>query len=179
MIDGLARRQWAAMVLFVLIALVLVLVRLLPLWPGRIVWPGPDILLCVTLVWVLRRPDQVPVLLIAAVFLIEGFITLRPLGLWAAVVVIGTEAARRREYRWREAPFLVEWLRVSTLILMMLIGNRMLEAAFFVPPEMSPRPPLGQTLLQFIATVATYPVVAMLARYLLGMRRAPHTGMDS
>jgi len=42
-------------------------VRILPLStePGSV--PGPDVVLCLTFAWVLRRPEYVPALLIAAV----------------------------------------------------------------------------------------------------------------
>ena len=39
---------------------------------------------------------------------------------------------------------------------------------------MLPVPALGQVLLQVIATVATYPLVVLAARWLIGLRRASH-----
>ena len=82
------------------------------------------------------------------------------------------QAARLREQRWREQPFLLEWLRVGTLVLGMMMADRLLQAAFFVPDAMSPRPPLGQALLHVIATVAAYPLVVLAARVVAGLRRA-------
>jgi rod shape-determining protein MreD len=117
------------------------------------------------MVWVLRRPEQVPVLTIGLIFLIEDIILLRPIGLWAAVMVIGTEAARKREAGWRELPFMVEWLRVAILMAMMMAGYRFLMAMFFLP-----LPPLGQVILQYIATIAAYPLVAGLAGWLSACR---------
>lgn len=89
MIDPARRRQMTGMTVYVVVAFAILFVRLLPLSPGRVAMPGPDVLLCLTIAWVLRRPEQVPVLVIAAVFLIEGLLMLRPPGLWAAVVVVG------------------------------------------------------------------------------------------
>ena len=148
-----------------LMLLILVL-RLLPIHPGRPVWPGPDLMLALSFAWVLRRPDQVPVLLIAAAFLVEGVLTLRPFGLWAAIVVMGTEAARLREARWREAPFMVEWLRVSLLMAGMMLGYRVVMALFLLPVAAS-----GQIMLQWLASVAVYPLIA-LGGHLFGLRRA-------
>lgn len=172
MIDPARRRQMTGMTVYVVVALAILFVRLLPLSPGRVAMPGPDVLLCLTIAWVLRRPEQVPVLVIAAVFLIEGLLMLRPPGLWAAVVVVGSEAARLREQRWREQPFLLEWLRVGTLVLGMMMADRLVQAAFFVTDAAAPRPPLGQALLHVIATVAAYPLVVVAARWLLGLRPA-------
>ncbi|WP_136650169.1 rod shape-determining protein MreD [Paracoccus aeridis] len=172
MIDPYRRGQLTGMTIYVILGLAILFTRLLPLSPGRVAMPGPDVLLCLTLAWVARRPDQVPVLVIAAMFMVESLLTLRPPGLWPAIVVVGTETARLREQRWREQPFLLEWLRVGTLVLGMMMADRLLQAAFFVPDAMSPRPPLGQALLHVIATVAAYPLVVLAARVVAGLRRA-------
>lgn len=168
MIEAMRRQRLLGHVLFVALFLAILFSRLLPLNPGRAIWPGPDLVLCLTLAWMLRRPDQAPVLVIAALFMIEDIVLLRPPGLWTALVVLGSEAARTRESRWRELPFMVEWLRVATLVAMMMLANRFALALFFVP-----LPPLGQVIMQFIATVAAYPLVAGLLRWPLGLRRAP------
>lgn len=166
MIDPLQRRQLAGMALFALIALALLLVRLLPINPGVIHWPGPDLTLCLTFVWLLRRPEQLPVTLIAAVFLVEDIVLMRPPGLWTAIVILGTEAARVREPRWREHPFMVEWGRVVVLFAVMILANRFIQAVAFVQ-----LPSFGQVFMQFAATGLAYPFVALATRRLLGLRR--------
>ncbi|MFC3568934.1 rod shape-determining protein MreD [Paracoccus sp. TOH] len=166
MIEPARRQRFLGQALFVILFLAILFWRLLPLAPGRIGWPGPDLALCLVLVWVLRRPEQVPVLTIALLFLIEDILLLRPIGLFAAVAVMGTEAARNREQHWRELPFMVEWLRVTMLLALMMVANRFLLAIFFLP-----LPPLGQVLLQFIATTGAYPLVAGLAGWLFGLPR--------
>ncbi|RCW83401.1 rod shape-determining protein MreD [Paracoccus lutimaris] len=166
MIEPLRRQRMLGQALFVLLFLAILFWRLVPMAPGRVFWPGPDLSLCLAMVWVLRRPDQVPVLTIGLIFLIEDIILLRPIGLWAAVMVIGTEAARKREAGWRELPFMVEWLRVAILMAVMMAGYRFPMAVFFLP-----LPPLGQVILQYIATIAAYPLVAGLAGWLFGLPR--------
>ncbi len=168
MSDSARRQRHLGQALFVLLFLTILFLRLLPLNPGRVIWPGPDLALCLCIGWLLRRPEQAPVLAIAILFLIEDIMLLRPLGLWAAIVVMSSEAARRREHRWRELPFMVEWLRVATLVSMMMLANRFVLAMFLLP-----LPPLGQVVLQAIATVAAYPLVVGLMRWPLGLRRAP------
>lgn len=166
MIEPARRRRLAGQILFVLLFLAILFLRMIPLNPGRVIWPGPDLALCLCLAWVLRRPKQAPVLVIALLFLLEDIMLWRPLGLWAAIVVIATEAARRREQSWRELPFMVEWVRVAMLMAAMMLAYRFALSLFFLP-----RPPLGQTILQFIATTATYPVVVGLMLWPLGLRR--------
>ncbi|MDS9468342.1 rod shape-determining protein MreD [Paracoccus sp. MBLB3053] len=166
MIETARRKRLAGRGLFIVLFLAILFLRLMPLNPGQVVWPGPDISLCLTLAWVLRRPDHAPVLIIALLFLIEDIMLFRPLGLWTAIVVMGSEAARSRELRWRELPFMVEWLRVAMLMAMLMLGYRIVLAVFFLP-----MPPLGQVILQFIATTAAYPIVVGLLRWPLGLRR--------
>ncbi|MGZ3217651.1 rod shape-determining protein MreD [Paracoccus sp. T5] len=156
-------------ILFLGLAMLLLFIRLLPLSEGIMGWPGPDLGLALILAWVLRRPDQLAVPVILLAVLIEDVLLLRPLGLWTAVVLIGSEAARAREPRWRDQPFMVEWLRVAMLIGLMMLGYRIVQVLFVVPVAA-----LGQVILQYLATVAAYPVVVFGARWLIGLRRIGH-----
>lgn len=167
MIESARRQRLAGQALFVMLFLGVLFWRLLPLAPGRVAWPGPDLTLALALIWMLRRPEQLPVLTVALLFLIEDIILMRPIGLGAAIAVIGTEAARKREQRWRQLPFMVEWLRVAMLVALMMLANRFLLTMFFLP-----LPSLGQAILQYIATVAAYPLVAGFGAWLLGLRRS-------
>ncbi|WP_304619754.1 rod shape-determining protein MreD [Paracoccus sediminilitoris] len=151
---------------FLLSAAVLLFIRLLPLKGGIMGWPGPDMTLALILAWVLRRPDRLSAPVIVIAVLIEDILLMRPLGLWTAFVLMGSEAARLREHRWRDQPFMVEWVRVTTLIGLMMLGNRLVQILFVLPV-----PALGQVILQFLATVLAYPLVIFAARWLLGLRR--------
>ena len=170
-------RQLLGQTLYVLAALLLVAGALLPLSPGRIAWPGPDLLAALTLAWVLRRPEQVPVLVVAGVMLAADILLFRPLGLGAAIAVVATEVARHHQHRWRAQGFLVEWMRVAILMGMMVLAERVIRTLFLVPATLAPLPPLGQDMLRLIATVGAYPlVVAVLAT--LGLRRAAPSALD-
>ncbi|KGJ06142.1 rod shape-determining protein MreD [Paracoccus halophilus] len=166
MIEQVRRQRSLGTALFLALFLAILFWRLVPLMPGRVVWPGPDLALCLTLIWVLRRPRQLPVLAIGLAFLVEDLLLMRPVGLWAALMVLGSEAARKREAAWRELPFMVEWLRVAILIAMLMAANRFVQVLFFLPV-----PSLGQVILQYIATIAAYPVISGLAGWLLNLPR--------
>lgn len=159
--------------LYVFCFLVFLFLRILPLNIGFMGWPGPDLVLCLTFAWVLRRPERLPALLIALMFLIEDILLMRPIGLWAAIVLVGTEAARLREVRWRDQPFMVEWVRVGLLIGAMMLGYRVVQILFLLPV-----PGLGQVILQFIATLAAYPLVVAMAHWLFGLRRVSPAEAD-
>jgi penicillin-binding protein 2 len=118
------RVLWAALIMTAMVAL------LLPLHPGPGRFPPPDILLLITIAWVLRRPDYVPVGLIAAAFLMADFLFMRPPGLWAALVVLATEYLRAREAGWRDLPFLLEWAIVGAVLGAMTLAHAIAGGVF-------------------------------------------------
>ena len=148
------QRQLLGQTSYLLAALTVILAALLPLAPGRIAWPGPDLLTAGTLAWVLRRPEQVPVLTVALVTLAADILLFRPLGLGALIAVVATEVARRQQHRWRAQGFLFEWLRVAILVALMVLAERVIRTLFLVPVTLAPLPPLGSEVLRLIATIA-------------------------
>lgn len=168
---NLRRNLWR--LAFVGLAALIAFGRLLPFTGGQGSLPGPDLLLALAAAWVLRRPDYAPVALIAAVMLVADFLFMRPPGLWAAVVVLGTEVLRTREAGWRDLPFLVEWALVSMVFTAMWVANAAILAIFLVE-----QPPLGLTLLQLILTMLAYPVAVALTVFVFGLRRAAPGEVD-
>ena len=181
MIDGATRSIWLHRVLFVALALFLIFLRLLPLggmapgacgeaddgcrfwlWLSRV--PGPDLLLCIVFAWTMRRPEYLPVLLVAVVVLLEDMVLLRPPGLWTALVVVGSEFVRGRVALTRELSFSVEWLLVSALMVAMLLVYRMAFALVLLP-----QPPFGFALIQILWSILCYPVVVVLSRFVLDL----------
>lgn len=173
MIHGARHQLLTDTILFVLCMGMLVFVRLLPLSAGLTGWPGPDLGLCLTFAWVLRRPDGLAAGAIIAVYLVEDIVLLRPLGLLTIFTLLATEAARVREPRWRDQPFMIEWLRVAILIGAMMLGYRVVHVLFLLPV-----PALGQVILQYLATAAAYPVTVFAARWIVGLRRATPVEAD-
>ncbi|MGL4311531.1 MAG: rod shape-determining protein MreD, partial [Paracoccaceae bacterium] len=167
---------------YMLIAALLLFARLLPLntvppdWPSPspLDWPGPDLLLCLTCAWMLRRPDYVPALLIVVVFLVEDMFSLRPPGLWPAIVVIGTEFLRSREGQYRDMPLTVEWAVVAGAMLAMMLANHLALAIFLVP-----QPATGFSVVQMLATMVAYPLVALFSRHVAGVQRPSPAEIDA
>lgn len=168
--EGANRAIWLHRALFVAIAALLLFLRLLPLEREAGALPGPDILLCLTFAWTMRRPDYLPVLLIAAVVLVEDLVLMRPPGLWTALVLMGSEFLRKRSGMTRELGFVAEWLLVSVLMLALLLGYRTAFALVLLP-----QPGFGFALVQVIWSILCYPVVVALSRYLLDLYK-PATG---
>ncbi|SHL76088.1 rod shape-determining protein MreD [Paracoccus solventivorans] len=170
MLSPARQRQLAGQSLYVALALALIVAALLPLAPGRIGVPGPDLLTAMTLAWVVRRPAQVPAPTIGAVALLADILLFRPPGLGAAITVVAAETLRRSAHRGRTQGFIVEWLRAAALMALMVLAERTLRTLFLIPPTLAPLPPLGQDILRLIATVGAYPLVVAVL-HPLGLRR--------
>lgn len=164
---------WGMRALFVLIALVILFFHLLPLDPTPKRWAGPDILTAVVFAWAVRRPDYVPILLVAAVMLLADFMLQRPPGLWSVLVVCAAEWIKSRERRQRETTFALEWMTFAgTLLLITVIYRFVLTVLILAPGTLS------LTTTQFIATILVYPLVVGVSYFLFGIRRAAPGDMD-
>ena len=174
MVDLLHSTIWRHRAIFVAVALALFFLRLLPLGaePGR--WPGPDLLLCLMLAWVQRRPDYLPILLIALVVLTEDFLMLRPPGLWTAIVVLASEFLRGRAALTRELGFAMEWLLIAVLMTAMLLAYRLVFAIAFLP-----QPGFGFAMVQVLGSILSYPVVVALSRIVLGVHKPAMGEVDA
>ncbi len=170
MSDSVTRITWAYRALFLFLAVAVLFFRLLPLGSPAGSWPGPDLLLCLIMAWVMRRPDYLPVLLIVLVVLVDDLILMRPPGLWTALVVLATEFLRSRVALTRELNFVVEWLLVAGLMMAMLLAYRLVFAIAFLP-----QPGFGFALLQILWSMLCYPAVVMASRLALDLRK-PATG---
>ena len=174
MADGLRSRVWLYRGIFLGLALFIDFVRLLPLGslPGSL--PGPDILLCVMLAWVMRRPDYLPVMMIAAIVFLEDVLFMRPLGLWTALVVLATEFLRSRAALTRELSFAVEWMLIAGLMIGLLLGYRLFFAIAFLPQA-----GFGFALTQTIWSILFYPFVVMASRLILDLRKPAMGELDA
>ena len=174
MVEATTNRRWAYWLLFLAIVVVVVFARLVPLQTTPSSWAAPDLLICLCFAWVLRRPDYMPTLLIAAVMLCTDFLFMRPPGLMAALVVLGAEFLRGRSHILRELPFSLEWGMVAAVITGIVLANRL--ALVFV---MAPRPSMSLSLSQLFLTLAIYPIVVAISRYGLGIRKLSPGEVDA
>lgn len=168
--EGWISSLWLHRLIFVAVALLLIFVKLLPLNDSAGQLPGPDLLLCMIFAWTVRRPDYLPVILIAAVVLFEDLLLMRPPGLWTALVILGSEVIRSRAVLTRELSFGIEWLLVAGLMLGLFVLYRLAFVLAFVP-----QPVLGFALVQTIWSIMAYPVVVAVSRYGLDLHK-PATG---
>jgi len=168
--EGWISSLWVHRLIFLAVALGLIFVKLLPLRDLAGQLPGPDLLLCMIFAWTVRRPDYLPVPMIAAVVLLEDMLLMRPPGLWTALVIVGAEVIRSRVVLTRELSFGIEWLLVAALMLAQFVLYRLAFVLAFVP-----QPALGFALVQVIWSIMAYPAVVAISRYGLDLHK-PATG---
>ncbi len=168
--DFWRQAHWFYRALFLALALLILFVRLLPLGtePGAL--PGPDLVLCLILAWIVRRPDYLPMPLILVVLLVEDLILMRPPGLWTAIVVLTTEFLRGRTILTRELSFAIECALVSGLMIGMHLVYRLVLTVTLVP-----QPHFGFSAIEVLWSIVCYPLVVGASWLLIDLRK-PATG---
>lgn len=166
-------RLWLMRAAFPLLVLGIVLVHLLPLETGPKRWAGPDLILGFACAWSLRRPEYVPALSLALVFLLTDLLLQRPPGLWAMLALIGCEYLKTSGRTLRDSAFPSEWLTVGTVIVAIVAANRLILAILLIDT-----PALGLTLFQTGATLLFYPVIVLITHSLMGVRKTAPGDLD-
>jgi rod shape-determining protein MreD len=170
MAEGWISSVWLHRLLFLAVAAFLIFVRLLPLDSLAGHLPGPNLLLCLIFAWTVRRPEYLPVLMIAGVVLFEDLMLMRPPGLWTGLVILASEFIRSRVALTRELNFGVEWLLVAGLMVALFAAYQVILVVAFLP-----QPAFGFALVQTAWSIVTYPVVVAVSRYGLDLHK-PATG---
>lgn len=165
---------WLHRLIFLGVVLFITFLRLLPLDTTAGHLPGPDILLCLILAWMVRRPEYLPAPMIAVVVLTEDLLLMRPPGLWTAMVLMGAEFIRARSALTRQLSFGVEWLLVAGVMVAMFLGNRLVMAVAFLP-----QPVLGFALVQMVWSILAYPAVVAFSRYGLDLHKPAAGEIDA
>lgn len=159
---------------YVLVGFGILYVQLLPLQTLPRLFAMPDWLLCLTLLWAARRPDFVPVPVIAAMFLLSDFLLQRPPGLWTALVLILTETLRARARTLRNHSFTMEWGTVGLGIVSVYAAFHFASAVTLLPEI-----PLGPYLVQMMTTVLAYPLLAGASQMVFGVDRPAPGAVDA
>jgi len=173
-IDNLSNaRVWTMRLMYAGLSLLILFFHLLPLdtMPGR--WAPPDLLVALTFAWTLRRPDFVPVVLVACVMLMADLMLQRPPGLLAALVVAGSAYLRNWSAGLSDASFLGEWASVGLVLISTMLLNRLILGITAVDQA-----PLWLVLTQLVLTILVYPLVAVISQSLFGVRKLTPADFD-
>lgn len=165
---------WMHRLIFLGVAFLLVFLKLLPLPDEAGGLPGPDLLMCLIFAWVMRRPEYLPVMMVAVVVFLEDMLLMRPPGLWTALMILASEFIRSRVALTRELNFGVEWLLVAGLMLALVLAQRLAHALAFLP-----QPALGFMLVQTGWSMLAYPVVVAVSRFGLDLHKPAMGELDA
>lgn len=166
MAENATPHVWTMRICFVALCVAIVFFHLIPLDTVPRRWAPPDLMLAFTFAWVLRRPDYLPVLLIAFVMLMADLMFHRPPGLWALCVVLGAEYLKYRTYAPGETGFASEWAAVCIVIIAITLGYRLILGLTLVPT-----PALGLSMVQMVLTILVYPLVVLVTQIVMGVRK--------
>ncbi|MFT5797445.1 MAG: rod shape-determining protein MreD [Candidatus Azotimanducaceae bacterium] len=167
-------RVWFMRTCFIVLALVALFMHLLPLSTLPSAWAMPDLLVGFALAWSVRRPDYVPVLLLAIMLLLSDLLLQRPPGLWALLILLCCENLKLRAHSLRAANFAVEWATVAALILGAMLGYRVILAVLLVE-----RPSLGLHLIETTMTILSYPFIVFITHAFMGVRKTIPGDLDA
>jgi rod shape-determining protein MreD len=137
-------------------------------------WVAPDLILCFACAWSLRRPEFVPALSLALVFLIADLLLQRPPGLWALLALIGCENLKSRARSLRDANFTTEWLTVGVIMVGICLLNYIVMALLLVET-----PKLALSLSELGMTLLFYPLVVLITHSLMRVRKTAPGDLDA
>lgn len=174
MTDPLTLRIWIYRAYYMTLCLFILLWQILPLGfdEGRL--PSPDLITALTLAWLLRHPNVVPLGAIAIVFLISDFLTNAPVGFGALSMVLASESLRKRQPQIENMTFLSEFGTVTAVIFAVTLAERIVLTVL-----LADQPPFGAVALHTIVTIAAYPALVVVSKYLLGLDRLTAADPDN
>lgn len=166
MAETASRQVWIGRGIYLGIVFLIIFLQLLPLDQRPTLFSAPDLLLAVSLVWVARRPDFVPFVMIGCVFFLADLLFQRPPGLFAALVVIASEIIRGRARTLRETTIFGEFGMIAIAVIGIALVNRAVLALVLTPQASQ-----AQVILHILATLVAIPFVMGVAQFIFGVRR--------
>lgn len=157
---------WLRRATYIALGILILLQTLIPLDLNANHIPGPDILYTLTIAYIIRRPEYVPLWSLVFVFFMRDVLTMAPLGLGTLAMVAASELVRNNLQAFREYFFSIEWLWVSVIFAGMLVLQKVLLTL-----SISSSPSFVDMLIELLFTMLAYPVTVALMRYGFGIER--------
>lgn len=158
-------RLWLYRGIYVFIGLIVIALPLLPLGflPSRMAMP--DLLFALTIVWIIRDTRTAPLLLVAGLALLADAVLMRPVGLWALLVVVATELARMNDRLLRDGGIIAELVFfAASMVIMLMIQNMLLFLTF------SNTYPLNRVVQIVMLSLICYPFFVLFLHYVMRVR---------
>ena len=163
-------RLWLLRALYFALGLLCIAYPLLPLQftPDR--FTAPDLIYVLTVAWVIRAPESAPFVLIAGLALLSDAVLMRPVGLWAMLLLGASEVVRFSYMAVRERGILAEFaLAAGLFVAMLIIQNFFLWLSFSQSLEFT-------SMVQFaMLTLLCYPAMVGFLNYIVRVRKPDHS----
>lgn len=158
----------ARLVLLLTLGLLAIFAEAAPLGHAAGARPSPDLLFLVIAYFSIRRPGTALVLAVFALGLARDLLTDTPVGIAALALVGASEALKSLAPSLRRASFMAEVLAIAVALAGTLVVQWLAVVLTFLPP-----PPLIVLIQQWGITVAIYPVLALVLRWMfrIGWRK--------
>lgn len=155
-------------ILLLVLGLLAIYAEAAPIGHAAQSWPSPDMLFLVIAFFSVRRPGTALLLWVFVLGLSRDLLTDTPVGIGALSLVAASEALKSLHLTLRRASFATEMLTVAAVLAGMLAMQWLA-----VVTTLLPAPPIGVMLRQWALTVALYPAIALVLRWLfrVGWRR--------
>ncbi len=160
---------WFYRLLYALVSFLLIAYPILPLQFSPDRWPAPELFFALTMGWIVRQPESAPFLLVAALALLADAVLMRPLGLWAFLLLIAAETLRFSAPSVQERGVVMEFTVVAGLLVaMVIVQNIVLWISFSQSLD-------AARMLQFVMlTLLCYPFMIAFMHYILRVRKPDH-----
>lgn len=125
----------------------------------------PDVMLSLTFVWIVRRPDIIGPILLTLTFLFADILLQRPPALWSLIVLCIGMFLRARAAEFKENFFIYEWATAAGLIICCYTLQYIAMKITAIPVYDA-----GPILIQTASTIILYPIFVWLFRPLLELK---------
>lgn len=156
---------WTQRLLFALTLLAVIFIATLPLGLTADAPVMPDLAFGLIFAWMIRRPEVLPLPIVAIAALFADALLMRPIGLTAFVVILTSEYLRAAHRSFRDQMFLREWLSFALFFIM---GQVFQSAALGL--TFAHVPTLGTQVVFAIVTILAYPAITGLLHYVYKVR---------
>lgn len=157
---------WGMRLTFALVVCIILFFHLLPVSSTSRIWVAPDLLIAFAFAWSLRRPEYVPSIALAVLFLLADLLLQRPPGLWALLALFACEKLKSRSRNLRDSSFASEWMTVCVVLTLLAVIYRLGLLITLIDP-----PSFGLSFVQLVMTMLSYPIVVAVTHGFLGVRK--------
>ncbi len=147
--------------LLLVLGLAAIFVEAAPLGLSPDAYPSPDILFCVVAYWSIRRPGSTALIAVFALGLARDLMTDAPVGAGVLTLVFAAEFLKVLSQGLSRRSFATEWLLLAAVLALVIMAQWLVVLILLVHP-----PYLTDLAYQWLATMALYPVLALVFRWL-------------